>query len=72
MEQFERFGEHIQQHLLRLHAGRLVLARQTGLGELDVPVAEAVPDEVIDLLRGDAELVLIEIFADLAGQLVEP
>ena len=66
MEQLERFGEHVQQHLLCLNARRLVLAAQTGLGKLDVPVAEAVPDEVIDLLRGNAELVFIQILADLA------
>ena len=40
---------------------RIRLIVQTRLHHLDVPVAELLPDKVINLLNGDAELILIQV-----------
>ena len=60
MQEPQNLIEHIEQNLscvLRV----LTVGVQARLGQLDVPVAVAVPDELIDLLYRDAQLELAEI-----------
>ena len=37
VQHFEDVGQDVAQHLLRLFLGRLILAGQAGLGQLDIP-----------------------------------
>ena len=67
VQQLEDVGQDIEQDILRV----AVALAQAGLGYLDVPVAEAVPDKVVYLRRGNAELVFVEVLIDLAHKLVE-
>ncbi|MNC62432.1 hypothetical protein D3C75_1124530 [compost metagenome] len=47
MNQAQRTVKHIGQHRLRLGFGSSVLSIQCKLGELDVPVAQIIPNEVV-------------------------
>ena len=71
MQQLQDLRQHVQQHLLGADGRVGVIPVQAGLGQLDVPVAEGVPDEVVDLGGGHAQLVLVEVVRDLAAQVVE-
>ena len=71
MHQPEHPVKHEEQDLLGSALAALVFAVETGLGQLDIPVAVVVPDEVIDLLDRHAKLKLIQILCDLAGDAVE-
>jgi hypothetical protein len=48
MEQLQRIGQNVCDDVL----SGLIAGRQSGLEQLDVPVAEDVPDEVIQLAQG--------------------
>ena len=71
VDELEYLGQDIEQHLLRAELALLVLAVEAGLGQLDIPVAVAVPYEVVYLARGDAQLVAVHILADLFDKVVE-
>ena len=71
MDKLEYLGQDIEQHLLCADLALLVLAVETGLGQLDIPVTVAVPDEIIYLAGGDAQLIAVHILADLADKLIE-
>ena len=44
---------------------------ETDLGDLDVPVAEQVPDEVVELGEGHAQFIAVDVLADLFAEGVE-
>ena len=71
VQELENVRQDIQQHLLRAAGAGLVAAVEAGLRELDIPVAVRVPDEVVDLRRGDADLVLVEVLAHFLRERVE-
>ena len=74
MQHFQDVGQDVAQHLLRLFLGRLILTGQAGLGQLDIPIAIGVPDEVVQLLCSHAQLVVFHVgghFADDVVQLVQ-
>ena len=71
MQQPQELIEHIDQHLLRGQLALLVLAVQACLGQLDIPVAVGIPDEVIDLGRGHAKLVSVHILGDFPDERIE-
>ena len=71
MQHFQDVGQDVAQHLLRLFLGRLILAGQTGLGQLDIPVAIGVPDEVVQLLCSHAQLVVFHVGGHFADDVVE-
>ena len=71
VQQLQDTQQHIAQHVLGGQLGTLVLAVQAGLGQLDIPVAIGVPDEVIDLGGGHAQLIGVHILGDLADQGVQ-
>src|SRR6266567_2797785 len=56
MEQPEQPVEYEAEHRPGRRGDRLVSARQRGLGQLEVPVAELVPGEVIEDVAGLGEL----------------
>ena len=71
MQQPQELVEHIDQDLLRGELALFILAVESGLGELDIPVAVGVPDEVIDLGGGHAELVGVHILGDFFDERIE-
>ena len=58
------------QHLAGGVGGSRVVAVQAGLADLDIPVAVDFPDEVLDLLGGQAQLVLVEVCGGLGLSLI--
>ena len=71
MQHGERAGHHPHKHLAHLLRGLLVVARQANLRDLDEPVAELIPQEVIQLLRGDTEFKFLQILVDFLRHTVE-
>ena len=69
VQQLQRLVQHIDEHLAGGVGGSCVLAVQAGLADLDIPVAVDFPDEVLDLLGGQAQLVLVEVCGGLGGNL---
>ena len=70
MQQFEGVAQDIDQNL----AGNLGLGAilpQAGFDQLDIPVAEDIPDEVVQLADSDTQLELFEIVGDLADQFIK-
>ena len=65
MEELEGFGEYIAQDLLGPNLGVLVLPLHPRLGQFDIPVAVGIPDEVVHLLGGYAQLVLLQVLGHL-------
>ena len=71
MQQLQKVRQHVAQHILGHQLGCLVLAVQTGLRQLNIPVTVGVPDKVIDLGRGHADLVAVQILRDFLHQGVQ-
>ena len=71
VQEAQELVKHIHQHLLRGQLALFVLAIQSCLGQLDIPVTVRVPDEVIDLGGGHAQLVRIHILRDLFDERIE-
>ena len=71
MQQPQHLVQNVDQH----GKGRLlpagILGIQPRLGQLNVPVAVGIPDEVVDLLHCHAQLVLFQILRDLGNQGVQ-
>ncbi len=72
VEQLEHLGQDIAQHLLGPLLAVLVLPLEAGLGQLDIPVAVVVPDEVVDLLGGHPQLIPVHVLGDLPHGPVQP
>ncbi|MPM90282.1 hypothetical protein SDC9_137403 [bioreactor metagenome] len=69
MQQRQRTGQHIHQHLtggLRLFTA----GKQARLGKFDIPVAEHIPNKVVDLLYRDAQFKFFDVLADLTHGLI--
>ena len=67
MQQLQHTGHDVQQHT----AGAVgVLALQAGLAQLDVPVAEVIPNEVVQLVDRNTQLELLQVVGDSLHQLV--
>ena len=71
MQQPQNLVKHVHQHLNRGLLADRILGVQPRLGQLDIPVAVGVPDEVVHLLDGHAQLVLFQILRDLGDQRVQ-
>ena len=69
VQQLQRLVQHIDEHLAGGVGGGCVLAVQAGLADLDIPVAVDLPDEVLDLLGGQTQLILVEVGGSLGGDL---
>ena len=62
MEHLEQADKHVAQHGQRRRA---TLAIQADLRQLDIPVAEFAPREIVNLLRGQAEVVILKVRAEM-------
>ena len=71
VQQPQDLVEHIDQHALRGELALLVLAVEARLRQLDIPVAICVPDEVIDLGRGNAQLVGVHILGHFTDERIQ-
>ena len=71
MQELQCIGHDPHQHLAGTLRGLLVLALHADFGDLDIPVAEIIPQKVIELLHGDAKLEFLKILGDLLCHLVE-
>ena len=71
MQQLQKLREHVAKDVLSHQLGLLVLAVQPGLGQLDIPIAVGVPQEVVDLGGRHADLVAVQILRDLLDQRVQ-
>ena len=71
VKELEDMGEDIAQDLLSVDFCLGVLPLKAGFGELDIPVAIVVPDEIVHLLGCHAQLVLVHILRDLGDDRVE-
>ena len=60
MQELQDLIEHPGRHRARLGLGRIVVARQQRLDQLEIPVAELAPDELVDRRRRLVELVGFE------------
>ena len=52
--------------------GRVLVRVQTRLHHLDIPVAEFIPQEVIDLLNRDTQFKLVHVLSDFLRQRIDP
>ena len=64
MQQLQRLVEHPGGHGARLGGGRLVAAGEDRLDQLEIPVAEDVPDELVDGAGRLVEAVGLERLGD--------
>ena len=71
MQHFQRIGQNRFQRPQGGGLGLFRLAVEPRLHHLDIPVAEFLPDEVVDLLYGDAQLELLHIFRDFRRQHID-
>ena len=67
MQQLHCAAQHIAQHLLYV----LVAGLQTGLCNFDIPVAEVLPDEVVQLGSCQTQLILVDVAGNSGNQRVE-
>ena len=68
MQEAQRSFQRGEQRRLRARAfGRRLLAVERGLGQLDGPIAQLVPDEAVDAARRVAQPVFVERRAGLVG-----
>ena len=70
MKQFECVSENPDKNSLCVH-GVFAALLQSDFGELDIPVAEYIPDEIIELLNCDAELKSLKIFRYFLSKVVK-
>ncbi|CAN3994570.1 Multidrug export protein mepA, partial [Dysosmobacter welbionis] len=71
VQQLQKLRQHKAEHILGRQLGPLVLSLEAGLGELDIPVAVGIPQEVVDLGGGHADLVGVQVLRDLLHQGVQ-
>ena len=71
MEQAQAGIEHGHQHAARVGFRLLVALIERVLADLDVPVGELAPQEIVDLPPGFAVLVAVEQALDAGDQLVQ-
>ena len=71
VQQAQELVKDIHQNLLRRQLALFVLAVKSCLGEFDIPVAIGIPDKVVDLGGGDAQLVRVHVLRDFFDERIE-
>ncbi len=71
MQQPQNLIQNVDQHGEGGLLPALILGVEPGLGQLDIPVTVGIPNEVVDLLDGDAQLVLFQILRNLGDEGVQ-
>ena len=70
MQKLQRIGQDQTQNRQLAELFLLCSAVENRFGHLDIPVAEFLPDEIIDLLNGNAQLIAVHIVGDIRSQLI--
>ena len=71
MQQLQQALQHVQKHRAHVLLLFLVLAHQAALAQLDVPVAELAPREVVYILGCDAEIAVLHVGGHLGDGAVQ-
>ncbi|MPN10965.1 hypothetical protein SDC9_158263 [bioreactor metagenome] len=73
MQQLHGVQKNIRQNLPRRLSRFLIRIRfiQPRLDKFDIPVAEYIPDKIVQLLCGKAELVFIQVIRHFAHQMIQ-
>ena len=71
MQQLQQALQHVQQHRAHILLLLLVLAHQAALAQLDIPVAELAPREVVYILGRDAEIAVLHVGGHLGDGAVQ-
>ena len=69
MQELEGVGHDINKHSL-CTLRRLAALLQADFRKLDIPVAENIPDKVIDFLSGNAELKFFKVIRNLFDKII--
>ena len=68
VQELQGLLQHVQQHALGLLPA---LAVEAHLSQLDIPIAVVAPEEIVELLSGQAKLIFVEQVGNLLNQAVE-
>ena len=71
MQQLQQALQHVQQHGLGSLLTLLILAQQTGLAQLDIPVAEFRPSEIINARGGQAEVAILHMRGNVTNRILQ-
>ena len=70
MQQLQQTLQHVQQHGLSGLLALLILTQQTGLAQLDIPVAEFRPSEIINTRGGQAEVAILHMRGNVTNRIL--
>ena len=71
MQQLQGFDQHVCNYVLADLIACIFLIGQSGLGKLNVPVAEDIPNEIVEHGERNAQLVLVKVGAHALNRLVQ-
>ena len=71
MQHGQHLLPHITQHTLGIFFAARILTGQARLGQFDIPIAVGVPDKIVHIGRGYAQLVAVEVGRHIADQLIQ-
>lgn len=71
MEQLHRTAQDVCEHAAGVLVVLSILDEKAGLYDLDIPVAQHAPKEIVKLGKCDAKLIFVEIFRDLGREPVK-
>ena len=71
VEKFKGFRENIAKDIFNIFLSLFVRAVEIDFGKFNIPVAETVPDEIIDFLSSNAHVKLFEIICNFFDKAVE-
>ena len=71
VQQLQGTAHNPHQHLTGSLCLGFVVGLHPDLGDLDIPVAEAIPQEIVELLDSDTQLEFLQIVGDLFGHIVQ-
>ena len=72
MQQLQQVFQHKQQHSLHGFLAFAFFAQQAGLAQLNIPVTEFAPGEIIDLRGSQAEVAVLHMLGDILHCLLQP
>jgi len=72
MQQFHGRSQHFIQHILGHEPAAAAAIVQAGFSQLDVPVAERLPEERVDFRQRHAQVVMIQVPAHFLDDVLQP
>ena len=71
MQELHSFAQNIVEEIDSIISCLAVLIVKSALCDLDIPVAEVVPEEINDLAQSNAELIVIKVNCCFSDKIVE-